>query len=132
MSLQEKIRQDLGQAMRDKDQEKKEGLRVILGEFGRMDKKELTDDEVIRILKKLYKNEKELLEKKKSAEDSEFIRIIEMYLPKPADVEEIAAWIKAHVDFAMFKNKMQAMGMIMKHFGARVEGDQVKKILERL
>ncbi len=132
MSLQEKIRQDLGQAMKTRDQAKKEGLRVIIGEFGRMGKKELPDDDVIKILKKLHKNEKEVLEKKMAAEDSEFIRIVESYLPKPADAEEIAAWITEHVDFATFKNKMQAMGMIMKHFGARVEGDLVKKILQDL
>jgi uncharacterized protein len=132
MSLQEKIRLDLGHAIKARDQEKKEGLRVIIGEFGRMDKKELTDDEVIKVLKKLYKNEKELLDKKKAADDTEFIRIIETYLPKPADAEEIVSWINAHVDFAKFKNKMQAMAMIMKHFGARVDGDQVKKILQTL
>jgi uncharacterized protein len=132
MSLQETIKQDLAVAMKEKDQNRKEAIRVILGEFGRMEQKVLSDEDVVRILKKLHKNEKEVLEKKKATGDSDFIRIVEAYLPKAADAGEIVAWIQANIDFTQFRNKMQAMGMIMKHFGSRAEGDRVKKILENL
>ena len=67
MTLQEQIKKDLPQAMKEKDIAKKDTLRVILGEMGRADTKELTDKAVIRILKKLIKSEKELLEKKGAA-----------------------------------------------------------------
>jgi hypothetical protein len=42
---------------------------------------------------------------------------------------EITHWIEQHVDFSEFKNKMQAMGLIMKHFGSTADGNAVKKIL---
>ncbi|MBN1930205.1 MAG: GatB/YqeY domain-containing protein [Desulfobacterales bacterium] len=132
MKLQEQIKKDLTSAMKAKDEPKKETLRVIIGEFGRLDKKELSDEEVIKVLKKLIKSEKELLEKKGETEDSEFIKIIENYVPKTASEQEIVAWINQNIDFSKFKNKMQAMSSIMKHFGSLADGNEVKKILEKL
>ena len=76
MNLQKQIKSNLTAAMKAKDEEKKDTLRVILGEFGRLDKKELSDDEVVKILKKLMKSEKEVLEKKGDETDSRFIKII--------------------------------------------------------
>ena len=132
MTLQEKIKKDLVPAMKDKDAVRKDTLRVILGEFGRAETKELSDKEVIRILKKLVKSEKELLEKKGDNTESEFIRIIEAYLPKTASAEEITTWISANIDFSEFKNKMQAMRPIMQHFGDTADGEAVKQILQKM
>jgi uncharacterized protein len=132
MNLQKQIKNDLTAAMKAKDQEKKDALRVIMGEFGRLDKKELSDDEVVKILKKLIKSEKELLEKKGAEDDFTFIKVIENYLPKMATQAEIAQWIEQHVDFSEFKNKMQAMGLIMKHFGVTADGNAVKKLLQNM
>ncbi|MGA8178988.1 MAG: hypothetical protein WB792_02945 [Desulfobacterales bacterium] len=58
--------------------------------------------------------------------------MIESYLPKMAAEEEISAWIRQNVDFSKFKNKMQAMGAIMKHFGASADGNIVKEILQKM
>jgi len=132
MTLQEKIKKDLVPAMKNKDAVRKDTLRVILGEFGRAETKELPDKEVIRILKKLVKSEKELLEKKGDNTESEFIRIIEAYLPKTASAEEITTWISANIDFSEFKNKMQAMRPIMQHFGDTADGEAVKQILQKM
>jgi len=132
MRIQEEIKKDLTIAMKEKNEEKKSTLRVVMGEFGRLDKKELSDDDVIKVLKKLIKSEKEVIEKKGWGEDSEFIRIIESYLPKTATEEEIISWIKQNVDFSKLKNKMQAMGQIMKHFGSATDGNIVKEILQKL
>ena len=132
MNLQNQMKKDLLAAIKARDGEKKDALRVILGEFGRLDKKELSDEEVVKILKKLMKSEKEVLEQKGEAADSEFIRVIEDYLPKMATEEEITVWIHQNIDFSQFKNKMQAMGLIMKHFGATTDGNFVKRIIEKM
>ena len=132
MNIQKQIKQDLSAAIKAKDSQRKDTLRVIMGEFGRLDKKELSDDEAVKILKKLMKSEKELLEKKGDDADSEFIRIIETYLPKMASETEIIRWIEQNIDFSEFKNKMQAMGIIMKHFGATADGNAVKRILQNM
>jgi uncharacterized protein len=132
MNLQNQMKKDLTSAIKAKDEKKKDALRVILGEFGRLDKKELSDDEIVKILKKLMKTEKEVLEQKGEAADSAFIKVIENYLPKMATEEEITAWIQQNIDFSQFKNKMQAMGLIMNHFGAAADGNFVKKIIQKM
>lgn len=132
MKLQEQIKQDLTAAIKAKDEEQKAALRVILGEFARLDKKELADDEVIKILKKLNKAEREVLATKGDPQDSAFIKTLDNYLPQMATEMEIRAWIEQNIDFGGLKNKMQAMGPIMKHFGATADGNAVKKILQAM
>lgn len=132
MTLQQQIKKDLASAIKAKDEDKKNTIRVIMGEFGRQEKKELPDDDVIGILKKLIKAEKETLERKGETEDSRFITIIQDYLPKMASEEDIKAWIVQNIDFSQYKNKMQAMRPIMQHFGSTVDGNQVKQILQSL
>jgi uncharacterized protein YqeY len=129
MTLHERIKSDLVDAIKAKDVERREALRVVLGEFDRQGTKTLTDDEVAGVLRKLVKSERETLELKGES-DSGFIRTIEAYLPTMATDEEIAAFINENIDFSEFKNKMQAMGPIMKHFGEKADGHAVKRILE--
>ncbi len=62
---------------------------------------------------------------------SNYIKIAQKYLPKQATEEEILAWIKENIDFANYKNKMQAMGPIMKHFKG-CDGNFVKSIIMEL
>jgi uncharacterized protein YqeY len=132
MRLQERIKKDLMQAMKEKDAARKEALRVILGELERSESKAVSDPEAVRILKKLAKSESEVLEIKGAATESDFIRIIEAYLPKKASEEEIRTWIEENIDFSQFRNRMQAMGPIMKHFGESADGDTVKKLLQKM
>jgi uncharacterized protein YqeY len=132
MSLQEQIKKDLAAAMKAKDDEKKSVLRVIMGEFGRQAQKEIGDEDVVKIIKKLVKSEKEVLERSGAAQSNRFIQVAESYLPRLAAEEDIKAWISANIDFGEFKNKMQAMRPIMQHFGANADGNLVKKILGEL
>jgi uncharacterized protein YqeY len=129
MSLQERVKQDLAAAMKAKDDEKKSTLRVIMGEFGRQSQKDISDEDVVKIIKKLVKSEKEVLEKTGAAPSNRFIEVAEGYLPQLASEEDIKAWITANINFADFKNKMQAMRPIMQHFGANADGNLVKKVL---
>jgi len=132
MSLQEQIKKDLAAAMKAKDDEKKSVLRVIMGEFGRQAQKEIGDDEVIKIIKKLVKSEKEVLEKSGAVQTNRFIQVAESYLPRTATEEDIRFWIAANINLNDFKNKMQAMRPIMQHFGANADGNLVKKVLSEL
>ena len=130
MGLQEQIKNDLAAAMKAKDEEKKSILRVILGEFGRQAQKELQDADVIQIIKKLVKAEKEVLTHSGGGQSNRFIEVAQLYLPQMADETQIRSWIAANIDFSQYKNKMQAMGPIMKHFGDTADGNLVKKILQ--
>ena len=132
MTLQDKLKDDLKSAMKARDDAQKDAIRVVMGEMARSDKKQLPDDEIIKILKKLIKSEKEMLEKSGQGATSPFIAIIESYLPKMATEKEIGHWIAANIDFSAYKNKMQAMGTIMAHFGASADGNTVKQVLQSL
>jgi uncharacterized protein len=129
MGLQDLIKKDLALAMKAKDDEKKNILRVVMGEFGRQTRKDIPDTEVIQILKKLIKSEKEVLAQTGGPETDRFIEVAENYLPKMATEAEISTWIDQNIDFSQFKNKMQAMRPIMAHFGATADGNLVKQVL---
>jgi uncharacterized protein len=130
MGLQEQIKKDLTAAMKARDEEKKEVLRVVMGEFARQAAKQVPDAEVIQILKKLIKSEKEVLAQTPGADTNRYIEVIEGYLPKMVTEEEISAWIDQNIDFAQFNNKMQAMKPIMAHFGSAADGNMVKTVLQ--
>lgn len=133
MSLQEQLRTDLKSSMKAKTAAKTSAIRIILGEFQRQPKKELSDPEVIAIIRKLVKSETELLAASDSkAEDSEYISVLESYLPQQATEAEIKEWIAANIDFSTFKNQMQAMKPIMNQFAGRADGNLVKTILQNI
>ncbi len=133
MSLQQQIKSELKDAMKAKDTVKKDAIRIIMGEFSRQPQKELSDPEVVAIIRKLIKSETELLEKSNgSVQDSEYITLLEGYLPNQASEDDIKAWIADNIDLASFANKMQAMKPIMTEFAGRTDGNMVKNILNNL
>ncbi len=145
LSLLEKVRQDLKTAMLNKDHEVRNSMRLIMAEFPKLTvpltlesgkkttrlkkPEEITNDDIIGIINGLVKSEQIVLEIKKEA-TSEYLEILQAYLPKMVNREEIVAWISENIDFSQYKNKMQAMGTIMKHFGKTADGKQVNQILK--
>ncbi|MDF1577837.1 MAG: GatB/YqeY domain-containing protein [Desulfurivibrionaceae bacterium] len=129
MTLQEKIKADLKKAMLARDTARTSTLRIILGEFARQPNKELTDQEVRGVLRKLVKSENEMMAAKGTG-GSAYLEALESYLPKQPTEAEIRAWIAANIDFADYANKMQAMKPIMTNFGGAADGNLVRKILE--
>ena len=144
ISLYDKLKKDLKRAMLQKDPSVRDTMRQIMAEFPKLTvpltlesgkkstrlkkPEEITDDDILGTIKGLVKSEQTVLEIKKE-ETSEYLEILQSYLPATASREEIAAWIKANIDFSQFKNKMQAMGPVMKHFGKLADGKQVNQIL---
>jgi len=125
------IQSQLKNAIKSRDAARTGVIRILIGEFQRQQEKDLSDDQVIGIIKKLIKSEKELMAASGEIE-SDYINVLEGYLPQQASEEEIRSWISDNVDFAEFKNKMQAMRPIMAHFGSTVDGNTVKNILQSL
>jgi uncharacterized protein YqeY len=145
LSLHDKIRADLKKAMLNKDQEVRNTLRLIIAEFPKLTvpitlesgkkstrlkkPEEISNDDVIGIIKGLTKSEQTVLEITGQT-SSDYLEILQSYLPKMIDKEEITIWIKDNIDFSQFKNKMQAMGPVMKHFGKLADGKLVNQILK--
>lgn len=146
LPLQVKLKEDLKQAMRDKDEAGRNTIRQVMSEFFKLTvpvtleggkkstrpktAEEITNDDIIGIIQGLVKSEHIMLEAKQEA-TSDYLRILETYLPRQVAPEEIVDWVRGNIDFSQFKNKMQAMGVIMKHFGKTADGKLVNDILKK-
>lgn len=131
MNLQETIKSQLKDAMKAKDSARLGVIRILIGEFQRQPEKELSDEKVVGIIKKLIKSERELIDAGGTG-DLDYIANLESYLPQQASEEDIKTWISDNIDFSQFGNKMQAMKPIMAHFGSSADGNIVKKVLQEL
>ena len=143
-SLHDKLKEDLKNALRNKDLEIKSTIRQIMAEFPKLTvpitlqsgkkttrikrPQEITNDDIVGIIQALVKSEKTVLEAVKQ-DTSAYLQILESYLPQTVSPEEIIDWIKTNIDFDQYKNKMQAMRPIMEHFGRQADGKQVNQIL---
>ena len=147
ISLYDKIRRDMKSAMMNKDTDVRDTMRLIMGAFPsltvpitlesgkkttRVKKpEEITDDDLLNIIRKFVKSEKTMLEFKKKT-SSDYLELLNSYLPKMASFEEIEKWISDNVDLSEFNSPMQAMGIVMKHFGKLADGNQVKDVLKNI
>lgn len=147
VSLLEKLKADLKTAMRAQDQEAKDCIRIVMGEFHKLtvpivlesgkkstrskNSTEITNGDILDVMKGLVKSEKIMLEVKKES-SSRYMELLLAYLPQTASRDEVASWVRANIDLAQFKNAMQAMGPIMKHFGNAADGALVREILQEL
>ncbi len=55
MRLRDRLKDDLKAAMKAREDDKKDAIRVVMGEMARLDKKQLPDDQIVKICKKLIK-----------------------------------------------------------------------------
>ena len=143
--LYDKLKEDLKKAMRAKNTSVRDTIRQVMGEFPRLTvpltlesgkkttrlktAEEITDEDILGIIQGLVKSEKIVLEAKKEL-TSEYLEILNCYLPQMVAPDEIITWIEKNIDFPQYKNRMQAMGTIMKHFGKQADGRQVNQILK--
>ena len=145
ISLHDKLRADLKKAMLEKNGQVRDTLRLIMAEFPKLTvpltlesgkkstrlkkPEEITDDDVIGIIRGLVKSEQTVLEAT-GKKNSGYLDVLQSYLPKMVGQDEIVSWIKDNIDFSQFKNRMQAMGPVMKHFGKRADGKLVNQLLK--
>lgn len=146
MTLEEKIMQDLKEAMKAKDEAALRGIRAIKSAIliAKTDGSGSVIDEAreIQMLQKLVKQRKESLEiyEKQNREDlaaveREEIAIIERYLPKQMDTAELTAALKAivaEVGATSAKDMGKVMGMASKQFAGKADGKLISEIVKQL
>ena len=147
ISLHDKIKIDLKNALLQKNNDIRDTLRVVMGEYPKLTvpitlqsgkktfrvkkPEEISDDDLLGVIRGLVKSEKTILELQKK-ESSPYLQVLESYLPKMAGRDEVLAWINDNIDFSEYKSPMQAMASIMKHFGKLADGNMVKGLLQEL
>jgi uncharacterized protein YqeY len=123
MSLTNLISEDLKSAMKEKNAIKLSVLRVLKAELQRSEqstsgKVELTDGDVIKVVKKLSEGIKE------TTNDQDELAVLEVYLPKQlseVEMREIISMLS-----------VKDMGTVMKHFKANYDGQYDGKTLSTL
>ncbi len=141
------LRADLKSAMLGKDNDARDTIRQVISELPKLtipitlesgkkttrckNNDEITDDDIIAIIRGLVKSEKTVLEFKKEV-SSPYLELLSCYMPQMLDGAAIKAWIGENVDFGKFKSPVQAMGQVMKHFGKTADGSLVKAILAEM
>jgi uncharacterized protein YqeY len=132
MSLLEIVKNKRTIGMKTKNEPLKNAARMILGEVPRLNKKpgqEVTDTEVIKIIKGLIKGEKLTLDYS-GQESSEYLEELEKFMPQMVSADKIMEFVNC-IDFTKLKSPMQAIGLVKKEFGAdNVDGGTVKKLID--
>ena len=123
MSLSVKVSEDLKTAMKEKNAVKLSVLRVLKSEIQRTEqgangKVDLTDGDIIKIVKKLSEGIKE------TTKNQDELEVLEAYLPKQLTVDEMRKIISLL--------SIKDMGQIMKHFKANHDGLYDGKVLSNI
>jgi len=139
MSLEARITQDLKDAMKNKDEVTKRGIRAIKQAIllaktdGSGD--EITEELEIKMLQKLVKQRKESLEiyEKQGREDlasveREEINVIERYLPQQISAEELETYIKSLIE-ELGVTSAKDMGKIMSRASSELAGRAEGKLI---
>lgn len=146
MSLKDTINQDVKEAMKAKDTKKRDALRLLTSAFKQIEvdeRKELSDEDVIKIIQTQIKRRTDAANQYKDAgrEDLREIELAEIayyeaYLPKQLSDEELQSEVKSIIEkvgATSMKDMGKVMGMASKELAGRADGkrisDAVKKAL---
>lgn len=145
MSLREQINNDIKTAMKAKNNAVRDALRLLSSAMKQIEvdeRKELTDEDVIKIIQKQVKQRYDAMTQYKSAgrddlydqEASEAV-IFEAYLPQQLSDEELENALRAiitEVGAASLKEIGKVMGTASKTLGAQADGKRINECAKKL
>lgn len=137
--LKTRLMADMKTAMKEKDQMKKGVINLLRAGLQNEElelKRELTEQEEIQIVQRELKQTKQSLEEAQKADRQDIaeaetakIAIVESYLPKQMNVEEVKQLI-AQLGIAKDTPMGQAIGAVMKEIAGRAEGKTVSQAVK--
>ena len=145
MSLVEKIRADLTEAMKAREAERTSVLRMIQSalKYEQIEKgHELSDEEVAVVLRKAAKQRHDSIEQFEKGGRSDLadkekseLKLLEVYLPKGMSDEEVESAVRAIIESTGATSKKDSgkvMKEVMAKFKGVVDGKKVQEIVGRL
>ena len=127
MTVQETISNDVKNAMREKNVEVRDLLRVVIGEFNRIDKV-VSDEKALSIIKKMVENAKE-------QGNTGEVTILEAYLPTQMDELELKRVLMNHImnlNSPTMKDMGGVMGWLKKNHGGTYDGKLASTLVREL
>ena len=145
MSLKDRIKNDIKEAMRAKDTAKRDTLRNLQAAIKQVEideRRELSDSDVEAILMKYAKQREDAKAQFASAsrddlvakEEAELI-IVKSYLPTPLgdeELKEILQNIITQVGAISIKDMGKVMGKAKAEIGSRADGGRINKIVKEI
>lgn len=145
MKLREKINKDLKDAMKAKDVEKRDALRLLTSAFKQIEvdeRKELSDDDVIKIIQKQVKSRNDSIDQYKKADRQDLvdkeqseIDVYEIYLPKQLSNDELSDALKTiitNVGASSMKDIGKVMGTASKELAGKADGKRINECVKKL
>lgn len=146
MALYAQLQDDYKIAFKAKDTITKEILNFVIASLKNKQielQKELTDDDVIKVIKKEIKMREETIWFMEQGGDAEGVAIekakiavIEKYLPATMSEEDIRSLVEKKVAELsitdLSKQKGMLIGAIMKEYGANIDGWVLQKVIHNL
>ncbi|MBH74432.1 MAG: aspartyl-tRNA amidotransferase [Dehalococcoidia bacterium] len=140
MSLNERLTEDLKQAIKSKDSNKRDVLRFLMSaiHYREIESKEpLSDDEILSVISKQVKQRKETIEASLStrpelaAKEQAELDILITYLPKQLTSEELTSIITTAIT-DLQKQGVPDQGIVMKTVMAQVKGKASGKTVSEI
>ena len=145
MGLREQINNDIKEAMKAKDVERRDALRLLSSAMKQVEvdeRKELSDDDVIAIIQKQIKQRNDAASQYKAAGRDELydkemaeIAFFEAYLPAQLDDAELEGALKSIIEktgAASMKDMGKVMGMAGKELAGQADGKRISECVKKL
>ncbi len=145
MSLKEQISNDIKTAMKEKEVVKRDALRLLTSAMKQIEvdeRKELNDDDIIKIIQKQVKQRNDSMAQYKEAGRDDLYAveaaeaaIFETYLPKQLNDEELETAIRTiitEIGAASIKDIGRIMGAASKSIGALADGKRINECAKKL
>jgi len=146
MALKEKITVDMQDAMRSKDSEKLNAIRLLQSSIKQKevdDRVEIDDTMILNIIEKMLKQRRDSIEAFKKANRNDLVakeefevKLLQTYMPEPLSSEDVEKEIDSAIKAADAKS-MKDMGTVMSAVKLKVSGranmaEVSQKIKEKL
>ena len=142
MTLIDELKEDLDEAVRERDEDLRDAIRLILNSLQMAEKelqRPLTQDEELQVLQRERKRRVEAAEayraagRVEQAEDEEYeLEVLEDYMPDPLsddDLEDIVDDVIAEVGATSMRDFGRVMADVMPQVSGRADGSAVSQIV---
>jgi uncharacterized protein YqeY len=145
MTLKERIKNDIKEAMRAKDTARRDTLRNINAAIKQIEvdeRRELEDADVERILLKYAKQREDAIEQFRTAgrddlvaKDEAELALVKSYLPEPMSPEELEEELRAIVEECgaqSMKDMGRVMALARERIGSRADGGAISSVVKKI
>lgn len=145
MELKKRLQEDLKKAMKEKDIFKRDTIRFLMSAIKQVEvdsRKELSDEDIIKIIQKSIKQREESAAQYKEAnredlfeKETKEAQILKSYLPKQLSDSELENELKKiieEVGAKSLKDMGKIMGVATKRLGTVADGKRINQMVKKI